>query len=154
MTPKNGQHVKCVLRTGAVVEGIVQEWANNKVQLRSVDGESVLIIPHPEEDIMIIKIILTMPKINLPTVDKMEDRTEIETSQVLRSIEGSLEYKFQEAEKLPSDDPLKMKTLAELRAALLAQEKKIISEKLRNHYISNTKKAQYGYPGPNKKSST
>jgi hypothetical protein len=156
MIPKAKQHVKCIMRTGAMVEGIVQEWTPHEVQLLSLDAESILIIPHPAEDIMLIKIIVGMPKIDLPIVDKVENTTEVVTSNGAWEVDGEiagLERKFQEAKNLPSDDPERLKTLAELRILMAEQEKKIITEKMRNHYPSETRKVQYGYPGIVKKPS-
>lgn len=154
MTPTIGQHVKCILRSGAMVEGIIQEWSNNEVQLLSLDAESILIVPHPDQDIMLIKILVEMPEIDLPLVNEVTNTTEVVTSEVLRTAENELERKFQEVKKLPSDDPERIKTLAELRILMAEQEKKIVTEKLRNHYPSETRKVQYGYPGFTKKPST
>jgi hypothetical protein len=156
MMPTEGQHVKCILRTGAMAEGIVEEWFNNVVQLRSLDGESILIIPHPNEDIMLIKIIAKMPKIDLPLINEVTDTTDVETSEGVRVVEHEisvLERKFQEAKNLSTADPNKAKTLADLRIMMAEQEKKIISHKVRNHYPSETKKVQYGYPELLKKQS-
>lgn len=157
MTPEKGKHVKCILRTGVSVEGIVQEWYNNVVQLLSLDGESILIIPHPGEDIMLIKILIDMPEIDLPLTDEVTDTVDVEISDGVRVVEheiSGLERKFQAAKNLPTDDPNKAKTLAELRIMMAEQEKKIISHKVRNHYPSETRKVQYGYPGFVKKPST
>lgn len=156
MTPKEGQHVKCILRNGAVAEGIVEEWYNNVVQLKSLDGESVLIITHPAEDIMLIKILLDMPKIDLPLVDEVTDTISVETSSGYRHVKeeiSDLESKIQKANDLPSDDPTRLKTLAQLRVMKAEQEKKIISEKVRNHYPNEVRKVDYGQPGFFKKQS-
>lgn len=142
MTPQPGQHVKCILRNGAMAEGIVEEWFGNVVQLKSLDGESVLIITHPAEDIMLIKIIL----------DKKP-----EEEQNLPTEEGADEFVKQFAEADASHDPTNpddRKSLAELRIELIKQERKIIAEKLKNHRPSSGPgKVQYGYPGLNKKPS-
>lgn len=153
MTPKTGQHVKCILRNGAVAEGIVVEWLASEVQLRSLDAESILIITHPAEDIILIKIITGMPKIDLPLVDEVTDTTDVVTSQIFYTAKDELEQRFQEASKLPSDDPERIKTLAKLRIMMAEQDKKILSEKVRNHYPSETRKIKYGYPGFIKKPS-
>lgn len=136
MIPKVGQHVKCILRTGAMAEGIVEEWETNVVQLRSLDGESILIIPHANEDISLIKIVLSIPQIDLP-----ESKTE-----TVKLPKGELEEKYQQAVALPTEDPTRVKTLAELRIMMAAQEKQIISEKVKDHHITEVPKAKYGYP--------
>ena len=139
MMPKEGQHVKCVLRTGAMAEGIVEEWFNNVVQLRSLDGESVLIIPHPNEDIMLIKIILDSPK---------TQAEEIKEKIIKKSSKNNteLEERLLEAYKQPSDDNLRIKKMAELKVLMVEQEKKIIAEKLKDHRIGDTRKVEYGQP--------
>lgn len=136
MTPTTGQHVKCILRNGAIAEGIVEEWYNNVVQLKSLDGESVLIITHPAEDIMLIKIIL----------DKPEEVEEVpEPPQDL----PALEKRFEEArEATDPHDIDSVKSLAELRIELNKQERRIIADKLREHrptaYTPST--TPYHYP--------
>lgn len=131
MIPQIGQHVKCILRTGVMVEGIIEEWGES-VQLKSLDGESILIIPHYTNDIMMIKIML--PK-------KIENKEE----QIISK--NKLEKEFEEAYKQPSEENFRIKKLAELKKLLINQEKKIISEKIKDHNIEAIKKAEYGYPG-------
>lgn len=150
MIPKEGQHVKCILRTGAIAEGIVEEWFNNHVQLKSLDGESILIITHPAEDIMLIKIIL-------------EPKTQAEEVSDKIRAKSALEQKFEEVRQ--NHDPNNAddrKTLAQLRVELAEQERKIVSEKLKDHTATQIPKAtRYHYPGnmyghsrPSKKPST
>jgi len=141
MMPTNGQHVKCILKNGAIVEGIVKEWGANSVELRSLDGESILIIPHPNEDIMLIKVLLEKPK---PDVEIIKEKI-IEA--------GSLEEELQKTVEQTSDD-LRLKKMADLKILLAQQEKKIITDKLKDHHISDVRKAQYGYPGFYKMPST
>lgn len=148
MIPEIGQHVKCILRTGAMVEGTVENWGN-EVQLKSLDGESILIIPHANEDIILIKIMIDKP------IEEISEDSEIIEAVVesrgVKLARGELEHKYQEAAKLPIDDPDRIKTLAELRIMMVAQEKKIITEKLKNHYPGSAYdlggKKKYGYPG-------
>lgn len=134
MIPKDGQHVKCILRTGAIAEGIVEEWYNNVVQLRSLDGESILIIPHPNEDIMLIKILMEKPA---PEQVNKEDY----------EIKNNLEKQFQKVQETPSTDPLRLKKLAELKLLMVEQEKKIIADKVKSHQVGEPRKVQYGQPG-------
>ncbi len=138
MTPQTGQHVKCILRNGAIAEGIVEEWFNNVVQLKSLDGESVLIITHPAEDIMLIKILLDKaPEVEVPEDGPTEEEADAFASQ------------FDEP---PTDynKPDEVKSLAELRIEKAKQERRIIAEKLREHvptrsaYVPGT--TPYHYP--------
>ncbi len=157
MIPEVGQHIKVILKNNTVVEGIVEEWFNNYVKLKSLDEKSILIIPHPNEDIMLIKIFLSpeFPKLEFVKLKK-DDGTEVETTPEANRVLGeiaSLEEQFQETLKLPSDNPDRLKTLAELKRLMNEQEKKIISEKVKNHYIDGTRKVQYGLPNFFKKPS-
>jgi hypothetical protein len=139
MIPQDGQYVKCILKNGAVVEGYVEEWIQNEVQLRSIDGESIMIITHPEEDIMLIKIML----------DKQESiETPVNSPPPART---DLEQEFEETYNQPSNDDLRVKKLAELKIMLVEQDKKIITDKMKDHRIGEVKKVMYGYPGPDKK---
>lgn len=150
MIPPTDSHVKILLRNNTIVEGIVKEWYGNVVKLQSLDDKSYVIIPHPEEDIILIKVLEGMPKIDLPLVDEVTDTTDTVTTEAVHMVErekSQLESQFEEAQNLPTDDPDKAKTLAQLRILMAEQDKKIISQKVRNHYPSEAKKVKYGYPG-------
>lgn len=147
MTPKVGQHVKCILRNGALAEGIVDEWYNNIVVLKSLDGESVLIITHPAEDIMLIKILLDKaPEKETPKEPNDYGPTEEDVNQFCSSFdEPAVDY----------NKPDELKSLAELRIEKAKQERRIIAEKLREHRPSiKGGKVEYGYPGLGKKPRT
>ena len=126
MIPQIGQHVKCILRAGVVAEGIVEEWGTT-AQLRSLDGENILIITHPTDDIVLIKITVKSP--------------------IKNKISSNLENEFKEIHDQPSNNDLRLKQMVELKALLLEQEKKIITDKLKDHSIGEVKKAKYEYPG-------
>lgn len=157
MIPETGQHVKLILKNNTLVEGIVEEWFNNYVKLKSLDEKSILIIPHPNEDIMLIKILLTdFPKLEFVKLEK-DNGTEVVTSSEAYRVDSeiaSLQEQFQHTLALPSDTPDRLKTLAELKRLMNEQERKIVSEKVKNHYIDGTRKVQYGYPGFFKKPRT
>jgi hypothetical protein len=136
MIPKLGQHVKCILRNGAIAEGIVQsDWMNSIVQLLSLDGESVIIIPHPNEDIMLIKIVLDKPKSEV-----------IKEKIIKKQTHSDLEKELQKVYEQPSGDDLRTKKMAELKVLMAEQEKKIIADKLKDHRIGDTRKVEYGQP--------
>jgi len=123
MTPQTGQHVKVILRNGAIAEGIVEEWFANTVQLRSLDNESILIISHPAEDIMLIKVML----------DKPEEEAEPESGPTIEEV-NDFEAQFQEAaDSTDPHDVDDIKSLAQLRIELNKQERRIIAEKLKDH---------------------
>lgn len=135
MILQSGQRVKCILRNGTTVEGVVDEWYGNEAQLRSFDGKSILIITRPAEDIMLIKIILEDPeeKENIlpPKYPAKEvEQNPIETTHDVYNVDHN-------------------KSLAELKIDLAAQERRIIAEKLREHRpsIQGAGKVAYEYPG-------
>jgi hypothetical protein len=122
MTPQTGQHVKVILRNGAIAEGIVEEWLANTVQLKSLDGESILIITHPTEDIMLIKVMLDKP-----------EEVEVEPESTQEEVRD-FDSQFQEAAKTTDpNDVDAVKSLAQLRIELNKQERRIIAEKLKDH---------------------
>lgn len=141
MIPEVGQHVKCLLKGGAVAEGIVEEWFNNYVKLRSCDGTGIFIIHHPNEDIVLTKIILDDDIANYK-----------EPAEPPSQPSSALEAQFLQTLQEPVSN-LRTKKLAELRVELAKQDRKIIADKLKDHHISEVKKVQYGVPGFLKKPS-
>jgi hypothetical protein len=144
-----GKHVKIILRNGAMAEGIVLEWFANEVQLKSLDNESILIITHPAEDIMLIKVFLEEPIEESPNVPTEEDTEAF--------YDTFLSHEPPEDKPVVPDpfDPNQNLTLAQLRIAKMQQERQIIAEKLKNHSPSTGPgKVQYGYPGLGKKPRT
>jgi len=129
MIPPDKSRVKILLRNNTIAEGIVQEWADT-VKLRSLDDQSYMIILHPKEDIILIKVFLERPS---------EEKEEIKPT-------SELEQKFQQTIEQPSDEPTRHQSLAELRILLSQQERQILANKLRQHHLGETKKVEYGYP--------
>lgn len=130
MMPQAGQQVKIIFRNGTVVEGVVNVWENNTVELKSLDDKSVLIISHPAEDIMMIKVSLEHEEPPFKMVDK------------------KINDAWKDAvDKTDHRDPEQIKTLAELRVELNKQEKEIIAKKLREHRPSHSPQiGPYHYP--------
>lgn len=121
--PEIGQHVKCLLVSNTLAEGYVILWHPNAIKLKSLDGDSVFIIHHPDRDIVMTKVILDPP-------------AEVETEpKVLVPLEGTtdLQQRWQETYDGPSDDELRTKKLAELKVLMIEQEKKIIKDKMKTH---------------------
>lgn len=140
MIPEVGQHVKCLLKNNSIAEGIVVEWFTNYVKLKSLDDESIMIIHHPEQDIMLTKIMVGRTPTSF--AEAMHAR---EQKKVLEEI-----AKENQGENNPFD-PNHHKSLAELRADLAKQDREIIANKLRSHHIGDVKKVKYGLPGIFKK---
>lgn len=132
MIPPNNSHVKILLRNNTTVEGIVQEWGDT-VKIQSLGGQNYMIILHPKEDIILIKVFLN----NLPE-EKVFSNSE--------EPQNELEQKFQHILEQPSDDPKRIQSLAELRVLLAKEDRQIIANKLKNHHVGETKKVKYGYP--------
>lgn len=149
MTPQTGQHVKIILRNGAMAEGTVLEWYANEVQLKSLDGESILIITHPTEDIMLIKVSVEQEK---SEVEKIADRIRAKKVDPQTDLEQQFEIAHQATDPHDIDG---VKSLAQLRIDLAKEERRIIAEKLKDHQPNmGPGKVQYGYPGLGKKPRT
>jgi hypothetical protein len=135
LIPAVGQYVKCLLTSNNLVEGYVEFWDSTQVQLKSLDNKSILIINHPDDGISVIKIMLNEPQKETikPELIKQENLTD-------------LDKQFKQTYDQPSGDDLRTKKLAELRILQAEQEKKIVSEKLRQHHIAEVRKVTYGYP--------
>ncbi len=132
--PKEGQHVKCFLRNGNVVEGIVDVW-DVPVILKTLDGTSQMIIHSPMQDIMLTKVLLVQE----PTVPEREQTI----------AEKIKEQAVEEGQPEPDAVSLDAMTKAQLHIELVEQERKIITDQLKTHfpdYVAPRKKT-YGYPG-------
>lgn len=128
MNPQINDYIKIIFRNGMQAEGHVVSWSETRSVLSLPDGKSTCIIMNCNEDIMMIQVLnnLTNTKIGL-----REHMTE-------------LEEKFEDAHDLPSNNEMRLKKLAELKKMMIDQEKKIISEQLKDHTISTTQRPQYG----------
>jgi hypothetical protein len=129
-------HVKILLRNNTIAEGIVQDWSNI-VKLKSVDDQSYMIILHPEEDIILIKVFLK---------NSSEEKNKTIPIEYSEEVKTELEQNFQQTIEQPSDDPSRNKSLAELKILLGQQERQIVANKLKQHHIGESKKVEYGYP--------
>lgn len=138
MKPDKGQHVKCLLINSAMAEGVVEEWNSDYVKLRSLADQSIVIIHHPERDIMLTKIVF----------EKIVEDSEVPSVEELIEVKTELEQEFVQEYEKPSDDDLRTKNLAKLKIMLIEQDKKIVAEKLKDHHIADsTRTVKYGYPG-------
>lgn len=123
MIPDKGHHVKCVMRTTLVLEGIVEEWSEARVVLRSIDGESLMIIHRPAEDILLTKVMLTEP-ISKKKVEHNLTEAQEQIKAKLHEVQAETEPELQE------------KSIAELRDMVREQERQIIINKRREHFGS------------------
>lgn len=116
------KHVKCVLRNGMVIEGIVVEWSESRVVLKSLDGESLMIVHKPADDILMTKVVLVE-----------------ESSEIVKEIPQPTEMQQQIKAKLKevqqsNDQELQNKSVDELRQMVLEQERQIIAQKKKEHF--------------------
>lgn len=122
---EKGQHIKILLTNNNLIEGIVEEYNDKLIKLKSLDDESFLFIHHPTRDIVMTKLVL---------------------KDIVRHVSPEkIEDEIQEVIQSPSSD-LRIKKLAELRVELAEQEKRIVSEKLRDHQISSPFPVNYKSP--------
>ncbi len=124
-----GQHVKCVLTNSSVVEGTVTEFCDDYLKLKSLDDNDLFIINNPRQNIVVTKISLNKEVKSKLIHDKKE-----------------LEKRFQEIHNKPSDDKLRNTNLAKLKMMLIEQERKIVSEAVKNHNIGEVKQTKYVSP--------
>lgn len=146
------EHVKCFLRNSVMIEGIVIDWTTTQVQLQSLDGESILIIHNPSQDIILTKVL----QHHLPRESSENLPTKPESSVPTATLEEAFQL-------LATEDPepdeeinpisLRVKTVAELKIELAKEERRIVSQKLKTHQPETPKKVQYSYPNFFKKDS-
>ncbi len=129
MIPQAGQYVKIIFRNATQVEGVVESWSDEATVLRSPDKKSVFIVQRTAEDVMAIKIIL-----DYNGFTSLEKKLE-ETKQ-----------QFQAVYEQPSADDLRIKSMAQLKTAMIEQERKILAEKMKEHRPTGLR-SNYEYPG-------
>jgi hypothetical protein len=119
MTPQSGQHVKLLLRASITLEGIVEQWDEKLVILRSIDGERLLLVHSPGVDILLTTIMLSSkPEIKLPEINK-------------QVIADQLKTVLQE-----NDPELSKLNIQQLKNLVKTQEQKIIADKHKEHFGS------------------
>lgn len=127
----NKKEVKLLLNNGVVIEGFIKEWQDNELLVYSENGNETIVFS-PKTNIVAIKII------NGSEENKISSKEEKMTD---------LEEKFEQTYNEPSENnDLRVKNLSDLRVELLKQEKKIISDKLKDHNIGSIKTVQYSSP--------
>lgn len=139
ITVNVGRHVKLFLRTGMVLEGIVEESIGAQVVLRSLSDQSLMIIHRPSDDIMLTKV---MPE--EPPLEFQEIPEEIEPTE----IQAQIKTKLVEVMRPTADPELQNMSITELRQLVLEQEKQIITQKRKEHFGSAgaAKMTQYSMP--------
>lgn len=131
MIPQKGQYVKCLLRSSLTIEGIIEHWSAEEVQLKSFDGERLILVHGGIVDILLTTVLLNPIK-KVPTKELPEIKQEI--AKKLRKI-------IEPEEKDPEMQKLDIK---QLQALVQEQEKQIITQKQREHFgsVGISKQAQ------------
>jgi wyosine [tRNA(Phe)-imidazoG37] synthetase (radical SAM superfamily) len=127
MKPKTGQFVKLIFHNGVQMEGVVVSWSTAESVLKAVDGVNFLIVSQTAQDVMAYKIV--MDHISPKELPKKFDE---------------LVSQFREVYEQPSNDDLRTKKLAQLKIAMIDQEKKIVAQSLKNHTPSQIIGGSYG----------
>lgn len=132
-----GLYVKLIFRNATQAEGIVESWGDDISILVSADGLSKFVVLHTNEDLLGVKVCFEEPE--TPTQNR-------------RNFEETVE-EFKEVYAQPSADELRLHNLAHLKSLMNEQEKKITTDKLQDHAVSEIKQSQYGLPSfiPRKK---
>lgn len=118
-----GKHVKYFLRNGMVLEGIVEKDTAAEVVLKALDGESLMILHHPAEDIMMTKVVL---------VEQVPEETAVPKPP--SEFHEKVAAKLSEIREAEHDLELKEKSIAELKEMAREQELRILAQKKREHF--------------------
>lgn len=121
-----GSHVKYFLRSGMVLEGIVEEDTASQVVLRSLDGESLMILHRPTEDILMTKVMLRPLTEEAP----VEPKKPVTPTEMQERVKNKLHGALQSVE----EPELQKKSIEELREMVREQDKQIIAQKRREHF--------------------
>jgi len=134
MTPQKDQHVKCFMRSSMILEGIVEEWSEKEIVLKSLDGDSIMIVHHPAEDVILTKIII--------------NNSAEKPTQELPKIAGQIAEKLKDIIQSNENPEINKLNLDQLRILSKRQDAKIIAEKKKEHFgeIGNVKMPEYSNP--------
>jgi sRNA-binding regulator protein Hfq len=141
-----GKHVKLFLRNGMVLEGIVEKDAAAEVVLKSIDGESLMILHRPTEDIMMTKVMLAEETLEVSDPASTAFLPADEPAQPVVKNEV-VQDKLRETLQIEDDDLQKL-SIEELRQLVIEQDRQLIANKKREHFGSPgaPKMTQYSSP--------
>lgn len=148
MKLEQGQHVKCFMRSTMVLEGLVEEWTDAQVVLKSLDGQSLMIIHSPGADIMITKVVLEEPA---QEIAEEPQQTERKTPQEWLDEQPQDYIKKKLAEVMDPNGELYLDkmNIAQLRQLVHEQEKEMITQKKKEHFgTPNAPKRSVPYSNP------
>jgi hypothetical protein len=102
-------------------EGYVTSWSEAMSVVSMPDGKSSCLIMKTLDDVLSVQV--------------FHDNSETKVG--LREHMSNLEEQFQATYEMPSADDLRLKKLSDLKKLMVEQEKKIIKDKLVDHYATN-----------------
>jgi sRNA-binding regulator protein Hfq len=138
MNPTTNQYVKIIFKNSIKVEGFVSSWTDKEIVLKSEDSKRIMKI-HDISEILVSVIDL----------DHSIERVNITKEQIQERIVQKIKELPFDGDK-PSSTIDKLKDIAGLKKELAEQDKDIIQNKLKEHTISTTNKANYGSPNLSK----
>lgn len=139
-----GKHVKILLQSNLIVEGIVKEWAPSQVSVESIEEKSISIILHPQQDIRVVKI-YDHDNVTNASAENITQKLDA-IPQKITNDNSATEKKFEEVYQSPSDNELRLKNLVELKSELIKEEKEIIASKLKSHTLGEVRQVKYEQP--------
>lgn len=119
----DGKKVKILLKIGGSVEGFVKIWNEEYVLLTNFDSKNQLIINDPQQNILMIHVILE--EISKKVLEPVEPK-------VLEQTLVDPDPKELQLDHYEPDSTLRFKKLAELRQAQLKEHKLNLSKHLTN----------------------
>lgn len=137
MMPQPGSRVKIFFKGSMNAEGIVESWGQKAV-LKSLEDDSILIIQNTSEDIVAIKVY------GSAVPNKKQEKPNKEIKESLQKKQ-EIDKEFDKVLSSESND-MRLNSLVELRKLQSIQDKKIISEKLKEHSIVDAKPVTYEQP--------
>jgi sRNA-binding regulator protein Hfq len=144
-----GKHVKYFLRNGMVLEGIVEKDTAAEVVLKALDGQSLMILHRPAEDIMMTKVVLAeeMPEeapdpalvVSVSTNEAMQPGAVIRQEIIQDKLRETLQIEDVDLQRL---------SIEELRQLVLEQDRQLIANKKKEHFGTPDapKMTQYSSP--------
>lgn len=126
MISLDGKQVRIFLKTGASAEGIVQEWNEEHVLLSASDSKNLLLINDPQQNIIMVHIVLEQESQKILEVTK---------KQVVDPNPEDLKL-----DHFEPDPTLRFKKLAELRQVQLKEHKKNLRRHMTNWKPNAAKK--------------
>jgi Fe-S cluster assembly ATPase SufC len=120
----------------------VEEWGPTNYHLRSLSDQSLMIIMHPEDDILLIKVMSDPEEITAEDIVEKYSKKEIKGISSPGLIQEQIRAKLQEVAE-PLEEDLQEKTVEDLRKLAIEQERQILVNKVREHFPGGSKRSNY-----------